>query len=160
MASSAQVSPVDNCHAGGAQFAKSVTASTAFGFAAYELQPSKGEIGDVVGIQLVGSNSLQDGRGIGVADGDLGSRHKSGECALSPLVAAGEVAPFSQGIECGGHDNGSSGQRWRLRHGSNGSFRVQQANGGRVVGVAADSQGAQAVLRDDNGASTNFWHFI
>jgi DUF1680 family protein len=55
---------------------------------------------------------------------------------------------------------GSPGQRWRLRYGDNGCFRIQSANGGRVVGLSGAAQGAQAVLRDDSGATSNLWRFI
>ncbi|MDR8413723.1 glycoside hydrolase family 127 protein [Nonomuraea sp. 3-1Str] len=57
-------------------------------------------------------------------------------------------------------DNGTADHRWRLRYGSGAAFRIQCANGGRVLGLAGTSQGAQAVLADDNGANDNLWRFL
>ncbi|MEQ4724864.1 hypothetical protein [Nonomuraea sp. B19D2] len=39
-------------------------------------------------------------------------------------------------------------------------FRIQCADGGRVLGLAGTSQGAQVVLADDNGANNNLWRFL
>jgi uncharacterized protein len=59
-------------------------------------------------------------------------------------------------------DHGANDHRWRLRYGSNGYFRIQCANGGRVLGVAGAStaQGAQVVLWDDNGTTDHLWRFV
>ncbi len=57
-------------------------------------------------------------------------------------------------------DNGTADHRWRLRYGTGAAFRVQCANGGRVLGLAGAAQGAQVVLADDNGADTNLWKFL
>ncbi|MFI7128033.1 hypothetical protein ACIBQ1_20205 [Nonomuraea sp. NPDC050153] len=38
--------------------------------------------------------------------------------------------------------------------------RIQCANGGRVLGLAGTSQGAQVVLADDNGSNDNLWRFL
>ncbi|TMR97865.1 RICIN domain-containing protein [Nonomuraea basaltis] len=50
--------------------------------------------------------------------------------------------------------------RWRPHYGSGAAFRIQCANGGRVLGLAGTSQGAQVVLADDNGANNNLWRFL
>ena len=44
----------------------------------------------------------------------------------------------------------------------NGYFRIQCANGGRVLGVsgASTAQGAQVVIWDDNGTNDHLWRFI
>ncbi|MFY1695889.1 RICIN domain-containing protein [Solwaraspora sp. WMMA2101] len=59
-------------------------------------------------------------------------------------------------------DNGTNDHRWRLRYRSNGYFRIQCANGGKVLGVAGGStaQGAQIVTADDTGASHTLWQFV
>ena len=45
---------------------------------------------------------------------------------------------------------------------ANGYFRIQCANGGRVLGVsgASTAQGAQIVLWDDNGTNDHLWRFV
>ncbi|GLY25595.1 beta-L-arabinofuranosidase domain-containing protein [Micromonospora sp. NBRC 101691] len=59
-------------------------------------------------------------------------------------------------------DNGALNHRWRLRYGGGGYFRIQCADGGRVLGVSggSSSQGAQVVLGDDNGAADQRWRFV
>jgi hypothetical protein len=59
-------------------------------------------------------------------------------------------------------DNGTNDHRWRLRYGSNGAFRIQCANGGKVLGVqnASKAQGAQIVTWDDTGAADHLWRFV
>ncbi|WP_433438215.1 hypothetical protein [Nonomuraea sp. CA-141351] len=39
-------------------------------------------------------------------------------------------------------------------------LKLTRANGGRVLGLAGTSQGAQVVLADDNGANNNLWRFL
>ena len=58
-------------------------------------------------------------------------------------------------------DTGATTQRWRLRYGSGGYFRLQNATG-RVLGVDSMSttQGAQALLWDDNGTTDHLWRFV
>ncbi|MGI5291963.1 RICIN domain-containing protein [Nonomuraea polychroma] len=57
-------------------------------------------------------------------------------------------------------DTGTPDHRWRLHYGPGAAFRIQCANGGRVLGLAGTSQGAQVVLADDNGANDNLWRFM
>ncbi|WP_431918250.1 RICIN domain-containing protein [Nonomuraea jabiensis] len=57
-------------------------------------------------------------------------------------------------------DNGADDHRRRLRHRSGAAFRVQCANGGRVLGLGGTSQGSQVVLADDNGSNNNLWRFL
>ncbi|GAB1818825.1 beta-L-arabinofuranosidase domain-containing protein [Herbidospora sp. RD11066] len=57
-------------------------------------------------------------------------------------------------------DTGANDHRWRLRYGSNAAFRIQCANGGRVLGLSGTSQGAQVVLADDSGSNNNLWRFV
>ncbi len=59
-------------------------------------------------------------------------------------------------------DNGTADHRWRLRHGGNGTFRIQCANGGLVLGVSGGStaQGAQIVTVADGTAGDRLWRFL
>ncbi|MBE1583398.1 hypothetical protein ACFPOI_31740 [Nonomuraea angiospora] len=50
--------------------------------------------------------------------------------------------------------------RRRLRRGVGTAFRIQCANGGRVLGLGGTAQGAQVVLADDNGPNNNLWRFL
>ena len=57
-------------------------------------------------------------------------------------------------------DNGTADHRWRLRYAADGYFRIQCANGGRVLTATGTAAGAQAVLGDDTGAADRHWRFI
>lgn len=58
-------------------------------------------------------------------------------------------------------DTGASSQQWRLRYTSGDTFRIQAA-GGRVLGVTdmSTTQGAQALIWDDNGTNDHLWRFV
>ncbi|TDE55691.1 hypothetical protein E1295_13480 [Nonomuraea mesophila] len=80
--------------------------------------------------------------------------------ASGPALGNRDMSTADGGLALQWADTGTADHRWRLRYGPGATFRIQCANGGRVLGLAGTSQGAQVVRADDNGANTTLWRFL